>query len=105
MIRFTTDNPSSNVEGYRSMVFIKDGEVYLRGMGENYSDINLYDYVRENDRDYATCDNEDLDDIMNDEITSPTQLLYWLAVGFAEVRRKLQAYENTGVDPEQVTGQ
>jgi hypothetical protein len=82
------------------MVCIKDRDVYLRGMGENNADINLYDYVRQNDKDYAEFDNEALADVMYDEPDSPLRLLYWLAVGFAEVRQRLQAYEDTGLEPE-----
>ena len=105
MTRFTTDSPSNNVEGYRNMAFVKGHEVYLRGMGEDGTDINLCDYVRQNDEDYAKYDNETLEDIMCDEIIDPIQLLYWLAVGFAETRQKLRMYEDTGLDPEHIIGQ
>jgi len=94
MERITTENPQNNVESLHNMVCVKNREVYLRGFDDNGDDLNLFDYVRWNDEAYRDCSNDDIMDIMADEIMSTTELVYNLAVGFAETREFLKRYED-----------
>lgn len=102
MNKYITDNPKDNIEYIRNQVYIKDRQVYLRSMPKSDTDINLLDYVREEDDCYKQYNNEDMMEILFDEITNPLELAYWLAVGFAEVREFLRRYEDTGLSPEEI---
>ncbi len=91
-----TEEPNGNIESMRNMVYIKNKEVYLRGLGEDDKDVKLVDYCEsENKRLYGTeieADTSEFGDYMDDD--SLLSLFYWACVGFAEVREILKQYED-----------
>lgn len=40
-MKIITDNPKSNIGNMHNMAFVKDNQVYLRGLGKNNEDISL----------------------------------------------------------------
>lgn len=40
--RLTTDKPQNNKDFLLNFAFVKDGEVYLRGMGDDGEEIRLF---------------------------------------------------------------
>lgn len=104
MNRYTTNKPAGNVEGYRNFVFIKDQEVYLRGM-ENDEDVSLDEYCKKQCK--IKCD-ADYNDVPVDEFAEyldcdcPISALYFAALGAAELRERLSRYEDTGLEPEDI---
>lgn len=77
-----------------SHVRFTDGCVWLRGVGAMGDDMDLVDYIKQHDEEgYAEYDKETVMELMCDQVDSPLQLLYWLAVGFAEAREALKHYE------------
>jgi|BarGraIncu00421A_1022006.scaffolds.fasta_scaffold65664_2 hypothetical protein len=102
MKRLTTDNPQNNTEMMLNRVFVEEKEVWLRGLGLTDSDIRLMDFCKwhciENKcAEIEDICNETLDDFgerMMDCEDCSISLLYWFAVGFAEVRNRLKKYED-----------
>ncbi|EQB3099713.1 hypothetical protein ACYIU4_001035 [Clostridium botulinum] len=97
MKKTITENPKTNVDVMHNMVFVKDKEVYLRGIGEDYTDISLVDFCKEEykrlyDIEIEESDPCELGEYMDDD--SLLSLFYWSCVGFAEVREYLKKYEN-----------
>ncbi|EQB3100454.1 hypothetical protein ACYIU4_001790 [Clostridium botulinum] len=97
MKKTITENPKTNVEVMHNMVFVKDKEVYLRGVGEDYTDISLIDFCKEEykrlyDIEIKESDPCEFGECMDDD--SLLSLFYWSCVGFAEVREYLKKYEN-----------
>lgn len=102
MKKIITDSPDGNTELMHNRVFVKDGYVWLRRMGEHGEDIDLIDYCKKQ----CCLHNSGCDAITEqyDGAESFGELmmdcdciiahLYWLAVGFAEVRQRLMKYEN-----------
>ncbi|ACA57370.1 hypothetical protein FDC45_17805 [Clostridium botulinum] len=98
MKKIITENPNNNTEAMHNMVFGKDGEVYLRGIGEDYTDISLVDFCKEEYKRLYDIEIEESDpcefgEYMDDD--SLLSLFYWACVGFAEVREKLKYYEES----------
>lgn len=96
MERLTTNEPQGNTETMLNMVFVKNEEVYLRGIGDDSTDISLVDYCKS---EYKRLYGEDIDadatefgEYMDDD--SLLSLFYWACVGFAEVRQRLMKYED-----------
>lgn len=46
-MRFTTDTPQDNLERALNLFYVKDRKTWVRGYGENGSDISLTDLTRE----------------------------------------------------------
>lgn len=102
-----TDSPSGNFSTLMNYAYAKDREVYIRNAAEDGSDILLNQYVRnlciENG-----CD--ELDDVSLEnfpqEIFScgldygdcPNFMLWVAATQAAELRARLQKYEQAGID-------
>jgi len=96
MRRLTVDEPSNNMESIWNIVFVKDNDVWLKGLGEDNEDINLVDYCKKEfkkQRGYeleGDISTEDFGDYMEDEDLLSN--FYWTCVGFAEVRQQLKKY-------------
>jgi hypothetical protein len=98
MKRLTTNEPSGMTENMLNMVFGKNNEVYLRGLGENGEDISLVNYCRKEYEKLHGCELEkdisaiDFGDYMDDD--DLLSIFYWACVGFSEVRQRLMRYED-----------
>jgi hypothetical protein len=105
MKRFTTDTPTGNVQGFLNFAFIRNAEVYLRGIGDGGEDISLADYCKKECKE--RCDN-DLSDVPAEEFAElmdcecPMAVLYALGVAAAELRSRLSEYEDAGLEPEEI---
>lgn len=96
--RITTNNPNGMSENMRNMVFAKNNEVYLRGLGDNAEDISLVNYCRIEYEKQHKCELEkDISAEDFGEYMDYGDLLsnfYWACVGFCEVRARLEVYED-----------
>lgn len=97
MIKILTESPSDNVETMHNWVFVKNEEVYLRGIGEDGKDISLVDFCKDKYKSLYDSEIEEDDpcefgEYMDDD--SLLSLFYWACVGFAEVRQYLKFYED-----------
>lgn len=102
-----TDSPSDNFSTMMNYAYAKDREVYIRNAAEDGSDILLNQYVRKLCIQNG-CD--ELEDVSLEEfpmeITScgldygdcPNFMLWVAATQAAELRARLQKYEQAGVD-------
>jgi len=116
MKRLTTDNPKDNIENALNLFYAKDGWTWVRGGGPapDYADMSLCDFVRmlvkANIPDAELPeDNDDLSDLMCDWLIDEPDstegiisLLYTAGWAFAELRHRLAAYEDTGLEPEEI---
>lgn len=116
MKRLTTDNPQDNIETSLNLFYAKDGWTWIRGGGPapDYADVSLNDFVRmlvkANIPDAELPeDDDDLSDLMYewliddpDSAEGIISLLYTSGWAFAELRHRLSAYEDTGLEPEQI---
>jgi hypothetical protein len=99
--KLTTDDPKGTTEWMLNIAFVNNGEVYLRGIGED-CDISLVEYCRNECK--TRCE-VDLSDVPTEQFAEymechcPVSILYFLAVGAAENRERLKEYENTNADP------
>jgi hypothetical protein len=104
MKRLTFDDPQWNTENMLNRAFVKDRQAYLRGLLDHgKEDISLVDYCASECS--KTCKKklnnmsaEDFGDYM--DCDCPIALLYWIAVGAAELRERLKDYEDKGLDPD-----
>lgn len=102
-----TDSPSGNFSTMMNYAYVKDREVYIRNAAEDGSDILLNQYIRKLCIENG-CD--ELEDVSLEEfpleITScgldygdcPNFILWVAATQAAELRARLQKYEQAGVD-------
>ncbi len=115
MKKLVTDNPKGNVESAHNLYYIKNKETWVLGGGPapDYADISLYDFMRRiisiHGLNIQTDDNdamgEQLYELLFDNVDSKegvAALLYASAWAFSELREKLKAYENTGLEPEEI---
>ena len=101
MKKIITDSPDGNTELMHNRVFVKDGYVWLRRMGEHGEDIDLIEFCKQKCNFTPGChehieqcnDVDSFGDLMMD-CDCNVAYLYWLAVGFAEVRQRLMRYED-----------
>lgn len=119
MERLTTDQPMGIMQNCLNLFYAKDGEAWVRdgAPGPLHKDVHLFDFIREAIR--ATVDeertfvtdfsDEELGDVMVDYLedgnTSVEGLigtLYTAGWAFAEIRERLKAYEDTGLEPEEI---
>lgn len=96
MRKIINESPEGMVENMHNFVFVKNKEVYLRGIGEDYTDISLVDYCKDEHKRLYDSEIEESDpcefgEYMDDD--SLLSLFYWACVGFAEVRERLKYYE------------
>lgn len=116
MKRLTTDNPKDNIEAALNLFYIKDHETWVRGggPGPEYADVSLFDYTRQLIKAHIPDVDLGMDDdslsMMMDEwlFDGPESLegvfafLYTAAWAYAELRHRLAAYEDTGLEPEEI---
>lgn len=118
MERLTTDNPRNNTEVALNLVYVKDGQAWVRngGPAPGYPDVELYDYMRLIVADHgpmsikADLTDDELGDALYDALFDGIEtkeglcaMLYTLAWAFAELRQRLAAYEDTGLEPDEIT--
>lgn len=104
-----TDAPETNVSNALNLFFVRNGEAYVRGYGENGEDISLIDFVKR----IAIIQaipipyeiSEYLTDCLYDGPESEEGLLalfYTAAWAFAEIRERLKECEESELEPEEV---
>ncbi len=109
-MNIVTDNPDTNVSTALNLFFIRNGEAYVRGYGENGEDISLIDFVKRIAIIQAILIpyeiTEYLPDILLDNEPESEEgllaLFYTAAWAFAEIRERLKKYEESGLEPEEV---
>jgi hypothetical protein len=95
--RLTHETPQGIYEAFHNTAYIKEGEVFLRGCSQSGEDISLCHYCAEHCK--KQC-NTDLLDIPAPEFGEYmdceciVSLLFFVAVGAAEMRAKLMLYED-----------
>lgn len=116
MERLTTDNPTDNIEASLNLFYVRDGDAFIRGGGDapDYADISVTDFIRKAARTF--CPDmllpESAEEIsfamaeyLFDGYEEPSgliALLYTAAWSYAELRERLKAYEDTGLEPEAI---
>lgn len=117
MKRLTTDNPKDNIQAALNLFYIKDRETFVRGGGPapGYEDISLFDFTRQLIKAHIpdeglSIDDDSLSTMMGEWLFDDPEttegliaLLYAAAWAFAELRYRLAAYEDTGLEPGDVT--
>ena len=107
-MRLTTDTPQGNLEQALNLFYVKDGETWVRGYGENSADISLLDLIRKLVRRYTkyaafpeTMSNDDISFTMVDWLFDGTDsmegvlaLLYQAAWVCAGLRERLKRFED-----------
>ncbi len=105
-----TDTPETNLSNALNLFFVRNGEAYVRGYGENGEGISLIDLVKRIAKqqriripyeisEYLTdclCDNEP------ESKEGLLALFYTAAWAFAEIRERLKKYEKSGLEPEEI---
>lgn len=105
MNRITTDHPSDNIETALNLFYIKNGETWVRGggPGPEFPDVSLFDYLRE------IVQTHGLEIDISDEtaiglsvyeslLEGIVATLYTAGWAFAELRARLELYENICYD-------
>lgn len=102
-----TDSPSSNSSCMMNFAYAKDREVYIRNAADDGSDILLNQYIRELCIQRG-CDElektspEDIPELITscgfDYGDCPAFILWVIATQAAELRARLQKYEQAGID-------
>lgn len=118
MERLTTNDPLGNVETAHNLFYAKDAEVWVCGGGAapDYADITLYDFIRQIVQslgpmsiDTSVPDEElgeELCELLfdgTDTIEGLVATLYTAAWAFADLRKRLAAYEDTGLEPQTIS--
>jgi hypothetical protein len=104
MKRLTFDDPKGMTEGLLNRAYVKDGQVYLRGLEDHgKEDVSLVDYCAS--QCLETCDIKNFEASVEEfgeqlDCDCPTALLYFTAIGAAELRERLKDYEDKGFDPD-----
>jgi hypothetical protein len=103
MRNLVKENPQGNYEYIHNLTTVKDNEVYIRDY-DDMGDLSLRDYCSEFCK--RKCGRvidvslEEFGEYMDCDCV--VSMFYWMAVGHAELRLHLKAYENTGRDPEEI---
>lgn len=105
MNRLTTDTPHGNFETMMNFAYAKNGEVWIRGAGGDGGDMKLNEYifdVLQGDKYYCEVDRpDDIPEFCLDACFCELGALFAAATQAAELRARLAAYEDTGLEPEQ----
>lgn len=105
MNRLTTDTPNGNFETMMNFAYAKNGEVWIRGVGAHGEDMRLNEYifdVMQGDKNYCEVDHpDDFPEFCLDACFCEFGALFAAATQAAELRARLAAYEDTGLEPEQ----
>lgn len=117
MERLTTDNSKDNIQAALNLFYIKDRETFVRGGGPapGYADISLFDFTRQIIKTHIPDENLSIDDdslsmMMGEWLFDGPEttegliaLMYTSAWAFSELRHRLAAYEDTGLEPDTVS--
>lgn len=111
MRRITTDHPSNNTEAALNLFYIKDGETWVRGggPGPEFPDVSLFDYLRgivqthglKIDISSETAIGLSVYECLFDgpkTLEGIVATLYTAGWAFAELRARLELYENNCYD-------
>lgn len=118
MERLTTNDPLGNVETAHNLFYVKNAEVWVCGGGAapDYADITLYDFIRQIVQSLGpmSIDTSVPDEELGEElcellfdgtgtIEGLVATLYTAAWAFADLRNRLASYEDTGLEPDEIT--
>lgn len=94
--RLTTDKPQNNKDFLLNFAFVKDGEVYLRGMGDDGEEIRLCDYIAIRATSEKGCERtpQDILDGACNECHCELAALNIVAVQAVELRNRLAELED-----------
>ena len=116
-MRLTKEKPDGNFETALNLFYAKDRSVWVRGGGPSpaYEDVSLDDWIRSLFRQYgdfkevADYTDSEVCEMMGDMIFDGTETIdgllatiYQAAWAFAEIRAKLEEYEDIGLEPREV---
>lgn len=107
-MRLTSNTPQGNLEQSLNLFYVKDGETWVRGYGENGADISLTDLTRELMEQYAepiappkTMSDDDISFTVAEWLFDGTEsiegilaLLYLAGWVCAELRERLKRFED-----------
>ena len=106
MNRLTTDTPHGNFETMMNFAYAKDGEVWIRGAGGDGGDRKLNEYIFTvllGDKYYCEVDHpDDVPECCLDGCFCELGALFAAATQAAELRARLAAYEDTGLEPDEI---
>lgn len=104
MNRLTTDTPNGNFETMMNFAYAKDGKVWLRGADDG-QDAELCAYIAKRAFYLELCGITNKDDVIEAcgaaDCFCELGALFAAATQAAELRARLAAYEDTGLEPEQ----
>lgn len=104
MNRFTTDTPNGNFETMINFAYAKNGEVWLRGADDG-KDAELCAYIAKRAFHLELCGITNKDDVIEAcgaaDCFCELGALLAAATQAAELRARLAAYEDTGLDPDE----
>lgn len=107
MNRLTTDTPNGNFETMMNFAYAKNGEVWLRGADDG-QDAELCAYIAKCAFYLELCGITNKDDVIEAcgaaDCFCELGALFAAATQAAELRARLAAYEDTGLEPEKVRG-
>lgn len=105
MNRLTTDTPHGNFETMINFAYAKNGEVWLRGADDG-KDAELCAYIAKSAFYLELCGITNKDDVIEAcgaaDCFCELGALFAAATQAAELRARLAAYEDTGLEPEEV---
>lgn len=114
MERLTTDNPRNNMESAHNIFRIKNGTT-VSSLTEDGHEITLCDLLRHCSEvlhcrvAYDSKTDDDIEDFLTDQLfdglDTPEGILahfFTTAWAYSELRAKLKAYEDTGLEPEEI---
>lgn len=109
-MNYVTDTSDSNFITALNLFFVRNGEAYVRGYGENGEDISLIDFVKKIANQQMISIPYEISDYLTDclldnEPESKEGLLalfYTAGWAFAEIRERLKKYEESRLEPEEV---
>ena len=105
MNRLTTDKPHGNCETMMNFAYAKNGEVWLRGADDG-KDAELCAYIAKRAFYLELCGITIKDDVIEAcgaaDCFCELGALFAAATQAAELRARLAAYEDTGLEPEKV---
>lgn len=104
MNRLTTDKPHGNFETAMNFAYAKNGEVWLRGADDG-KDAELCAYIAKRAFYLELCGITNKDDVIEAcgaaDCFCELGALFAAATQAAELRARLTAYEDTGLEPEE----
>lgn len=104
MNRLTTDTPHGNLETMMNFAYAKNGEVWLRGADDG-KDAELCAYIAKRAFYLELCGITNKDDVIEAcgaaDCFCELGALFAAATQAAELRARLAAYEDTGLEPDE----